>query len=106
MDDAVSAFDHLNSAEDLGVEQSNEPIDPLTELCAQMTSVLDEPENEGVKAIVFLTKDTRSGIQLAGYEETSEAMADLFIHMKAMFQSMGKDLQFISVPNSPGDMTS
>ena len=106
MDDAVSAFDHLNSADDLGVEQSNEPIDPLTELCAQMTSVLDEPENEGVKAIVFLTKDARSGIQLAGYDDTAEAMADLFIHMKAMFQSMGKDLQFISVPNSPGDMTS
>ncbi len=104
--DNLSGFDHLNSADDLGVEQSDEPMDPLTELCAQMTSVLDEPENEGIKAIVFLTNKDRSGIQLAGYDDTAEAMADLFIHMKAMFQSMGKDLQFVSVPDSPGDMTS
>jgi hypothetical protein len=100
-DDKSGGFDGLNSWDDMDVQRGDAPIDPLTELCAQMTSVLDEPENEGVKAIVFLTKDTRSGIQLAGYEETSEAMADLFIHMKAMFQSMGKDLHFMGIPDFP-----
>lgn len=83
------------------VTTSPVPVDRLTGICAEMTKVLDEPENEDVKGIVFLHDEKRSGIELHGYEDQMEAVAELFVHMKAIFQSMGKDLIFIGVPESP-----
>jgi len=81
------------------------PVDRLTELCAEMTTPLDRPENEDVKAIVFLHDEGRGGIQLHGYDSQAEAMAELFVHMKAVFASMGKDLDFIGIPESPEGLT-
>jgi len=89
--DEVTAHDH--------------PVDRLTELCAEMTTPLDKSENDDVKAIVFLNDGERGGIQLHGYDSQAEAMAELFLHMKAVFQSMGKDLSFIGVPDSPEGLT-
>jgi hypothetical protein len=96
----------MSNGNDMNVHTSNEPRDRLTRLCAQMTSVLDEPEHADVKAIVFLTDQDRSGIQMSGYDDTTEGLADLLVHMKAMFQSMGKDLEFIGIPESPGGLGS
>jgi len=79
------------------VRQSDEPFDRLTGLCAEMTAAIDRPENADVKVIVFLADDEKSGIQVHGYETPTEAVADLFIHMKAMFNAQGKDLVFIPV---------
>lgn len=90
----------MSDENDLPV-QSDQPTDRLTELCAEMTRVLDEPRNSDVRAIVFLDDRQRGGIQFHGYDDTAEGLADLFVHMKAVFQSMGKDLDFIGVPESP-----
>jgi hypothetical protein len=87
------------------VRSSDQPFSRLTELSARMTVVLDEPENADVKAIVFLQDGEMGGIQMHGYEDQNEAMAELFVHMKAVFQSMGKDLDFIGVPDSPEGLT-
>ena len=83
------------------VSRSFEPIDRLTRLTVEMTTPLDLPENDDVKAIIFLQDGKRAGIQIHGYDDQNEAMADLFIHMKAIFQSVGKDLEFIGIPDSP-----
>jgi hypothetical protein len=83
------------------VTTSSEPMDRLTRLCAEMTTVLNEPENADVKAIVFLEDGEKGGIQTHNYEDTTDALADLFIHMQAMFKAEGKDLQFIGIPDSP-----
>jgi hypothetical protein len=87
------------TAED--VIRSEEPFDRLTRLTVQMTEPLEQSENDDVQAIIFLHDGERSGIQIHGYDDTHDAMADLFIHMKAIFKSMGKDLDFIGVPESP-----
>jgi hypothetical protein len=91
----------MSDSIDMEPVQSDEPIDRLTRMCAEMTVPLERPENDDVKAIVFLNDAKRGGIQMHGYEDTNEGMADLFVHMQAVFQSMGADLQFIGVPESP-----
>jgi hypothetical protein len=89
------------SDENDDVIASDKPIDRLTGLCAEMTPVLDRPENADVRAIVFLNDEQCGGIQVHGYDDMSTAMAELFIHMRAMFRSMGKDLEFVGIPDSP-----
>jgi len=86
-DDDVTSHDH--------------PVDRLTGLCAEMTTPLERDENDDVKAIVFLHDAERGGIVLHGYDDEVEAMAELFVHMKAVFRSVGKDLDFIGIPDSP-----
>ena len=85
---------------------SDEPMDRLTRLCVEMTAPLEKPENDDVKAIVFLNDARTGGIQLHGYDDSATAMAELFVHMKAMFASVGKDLEFIAVPESPEGLES
>lgn len=80
---------------------SGEPFDRLPHLSAEMTEPLDRPENADVKAIIFLGDEEKGGIQLHGYEDQIEAMVDLFVHMKAIFASMGTELVLIGVPESP-----
>jgi hypothetical protein len=77
--------------------KADEPFDRLTELCAEMTAAIDRPENSDVKVIVFLNDEEHAGIQTHGYDDTMDAVTDLFIHMKAMFNASGKDLVFIPV---------
>ena len=89
----------MSTGED--VIRSYDPMDRLTRLTVEMTVPLERPENEDVKAIIFLQDGERGGIQIHGYDDQNEAMADLFMHMKAIFQSVGKDLDFIGIPNSP-----
>lgn len=95
--------------EDLQVD--GKPFDRLTFYTRKMTDALEQiiaedrrdlaiqgvtdPEQlaekvPDVKAIVFLSDPDRSGIQMLGYKDTSEGMADLLVHMKAIFTSMGK----------------
>jgi hypothetical protein len=80
--------------------QEGEPFDRLTRLAAEMTDVLEAKgsEVEDVKCIVFLDDRDRGGIHLHGYEDDMEAMADLFLHMKAVFEANGKQLAFAPMP--------
>lgn len=85
------------------VTRGTEPMDALTQLCDDMTAVLDAKgaEVEDVKAIVFLQNGKRGGIQLWGYDDDTEAMADLLYHLKALFRSSGRDLVLIPMADSP-----
>lgn len=87
------------------VTRSLEPHDRLTHLCAEMTTVLDRPENGDVRAIVMLNTDDRGGIQTHGYTDDTEAMAELFVHMQAIFRAAGKELDIFGIPNSPEGLT-
>ena len=82
-------------------QTSDKPFDRLTRLCADITKPLDEPENEDVKGIVFLHDAEKSGIQIHGYEEQMDAVIDLFIYMQHIFESLGKRLELIAIPESP-----
>lgn len=75
------------------------PHDRLTRLCEAMTDALDaHPERGEEKCIVFLQDAERGGLQLHGYEDETEAVVDLFIHLRAIFRSQGKELAFAPFP--------
>lgn len=80
----------------MGVKRTSEPSDRLTRLCLAMTDALDaHPEmSNDVKCIVFLQDGNMGGLQLHGYEDDEEAIVDLFIHLRAIFESKGKTLMF------------
>jgi hypothetical protein len=83
--------------------RSTEPHDRLTRLCAAMTDALEaHPERGSEKAIVFLQDEERGGLQMHGYEDDSEAIADLFIHLRAIFRANGKELMFAPMPAGRG----
>jgi hypothetical protein len=83
---------HLRRTED-------EPHDRLTRICAAMTDAMDAcPETQqGDKAIVFLDDGRHGGIQLHGYNNDVDAMADLLMHLTALFKANGKELQIIPI---------
>lgn len=89
------------------VRKEDEPFDRLTELANEMQKVLQTPENSDVKGIIFLHDPDRGGICMFGYNDTTEGMADLFVHMKAVFSSMGKgfgvmtDQGVMMIPEEP-----
>ncbi len=83
------------------VTSHDHPVDRLTDLCDEMRSPLLRPENDDVKAIVFLHDPERGGIVIHGYDSEVDAMAELFLHIKAVFNSIGKDIDFVAVPDSP-----
>jgi len=81
-------------------ERSYEPHDRLTRLCAAMTEALDaQPEmGEDVKCIVFLQDGDKGGLQLHGYDDDSEAVSDVLLHLQAIFNANGKKLVIAAIP--------
>jgi hypothetical protein len=76
-----------------------QPIDRLTRLADAMTRALEaDPEyHDDDKAIIFLDDDKHGGIVLFGYDEDFDAMANLFVHLKAVFEANGKTLMIVPV---------
>lgn len=76
---------------------SDKPMDRLTRICEAMTDVFDaHPEHrETDKCIVFLDDGKRGGIEIHGYEDHQDAMVDLLLHLKAMFQAGGKNFDIM-----------
>ena len=77
-------------------KRGHEPHDRLTRLCKTMTDALEaDPEyGPGIKCVVFLDSDVekRGGLQLHGYENDAEALANVLMHLRAIFRSNGSDL--------------
>jgi hypothetical protein len=60
-----------------------------------MTEALDaHPERGPEKCIVFLQDSERGGMVLHGYDDDTEAITDLFLHLRAIFEANGKQLMF------------
>jgi hypothetical protein len=75
-----------------------EPHDRLTRLCAAMTDTLDaHPERGEEKCVIFLQDGERGGLVIHGYDNDLEAMADLFVHLRAIFTADGKTLMFAPI---------
>jgi hypothetical protein len=74
-----------------------QPHDRLTRLCDAMTAALEaDPEyREGDKAVIMLDDGSRGGIVLHGYDSDTDAMADLIMHLKAIFEANGKTLMIV-----------
>jgi hypothetical protein len=87
-------------------QRTEDPHDRLTRIGDRMTDALKaDPEHQaGDKAIVMLMNDGdghgHGGITLAGYDDDTSAMADLLIHLKAIFEANGK--KFMIMPAGRG----
>ena len=86
---------------------TRKPQDRLTRIADEMTHRFDMHREhlEGDKCIVFLSDPDRAGICIHGYEGTpdegmQEAIVDLFLHLKKMMNSIGKDIDFVAIPDS------
>lgn len=66
-----------------------------------MTDTFDaHPEHIDVdRCIVFIDDGNRGGLTLHGYTDDIDAMADLLMHIKAVFRANGKDLEVLAIPN-------
>ena len=74
--------------------RSDEPHERLTRICGAMVDTLEaHPERGEERCIVFLKNDREGGMVLHGYEDDTEAVADLFTHLRAIFRANGSDLQ-------------
>jgi hypothetical protein len=75
--------------------KDEKPMDRLTRLCDAMTVAMEaHPEyREGDKCQIFIQDGEKGGIVLSGYEDATDAMAELFFHMKAVFEANGQTLQ-------------
>lgn len=78
-----------------------DPLDRLTALCSEMSKVLEEKGDGSEKCVIFLQDGKRGGLQMFNYEEDAEAIADLFLHLQAIFEANGKTLMFAPMPGSP-----
>jgi hypothetical protein len=77
--------------------RSEQPQDRLTRICDVMTDALhDHPEfREGDKCMVFMDDGESAGLVMDGYDDDSQALADLFQHMQAIMKANGKKLDII-----------
>ena len=84
-------------------KRTTEPHDRLTRLCAAMTDTLhSQPEyDDKVKCIVFLDDGDRGGLQLDNYTDDTDAIVDLMIHLKAIFNANGKELMLVPMGTNP-----
>lgn len=85
--------------------RTEEPHDRLTRLCDAMTQTLDaHPERGDEKVAVFMDSpsEQRSGLVLHGYEEDSEAIAAVLLHLRAIFRANGKEMVIVPIEGKGG----
>jgi hypothetical protein len=76
-----------------------EPHDRLTRITIPMTEAMEaHPEyGDDIKCIVFLDDGKRGGLQIFNYESDTDALVDLFMHLRAIFEANGKTLMFAPI---------
>jgi hypothetical protein len=67
------------------------PFDRLTELANEMQELAQTAENSDVRGIICLSTEDQGGIVMFGFDDASEAIAQLLLHVKAIFQSEDKE---------------
>lgn len=70
------------------------PHNRLTRMCnAAIEAYEAHPEHrDGDKCIVFLDDGHRGGLVMHGYDDDADAIADLLVHLRAIFRTNGGDL--------------
>lgn len=86
--------------------RSSMPQDRLTRVCDAMLDAFRQHAEitDTDRAIVFLVgRDKRGGIGLWGYDDDSEALVDLLVHLRAIFRANGKDLHIVPIDTTPSE---
>lgn len=77
-----------------------EPHDRPTRLLnAALEAVKAHPEYTDEKLMLFLDSDEHGmgALVIDGYDDDAEAIANLFMHMRAIFRTQGKDMKLIEI---------
>ncbi len=82
------------------------PKDRLTRICDTMLETFRTHGEirDDDRAIVMIVggDDSKGGIGMSGYDEDgSEALADLVMHLRAIFRARGQELHFLPVGATP-----
>ena len=79
------------------------PHDRKTRIANEVGQAFKQhPEKlEGDRCVVLIYDEEGGGIGLFDYEDDTVAMVDIFMHLRAIMNANGKDLQFIAIPESP-----
>ena len=67
------------------------PFDRLTELANEMQELAQTAENADVKGVICLSDEDHGGIVMFGFNDTTEGIAQLLLHIKAAMMSEGKE---------------
>lgn len=85
----------------------NAPNDPVHHVAQAMLKSWEEhPESKGIKVIAFVTED-RGGrnyatTALGGYDDDAEAFTVMMLHMQALAQANGFQMEFFPMPRPMG----
>ena len=114
-DIAITVMDVLNDPQLTNKEGTlrDEPVNRMERIVNKMTDCMDaHPEHQdGDKCVVFLSTGTMGGMVAHGYEGNEDtgrmvtaAIVDVLMHLRAMFRSIGKDIDIIALPEIPADL--
>jgi hypothetical protein len=84
--------------------RTHEPHDRLTRVADTMLATFGShaEKRPDDRAIVFLNDNaTKGGIALSGYSDDTEAIADLLIHLRALFRARGQELHIVPAGMTP-----
>lgn len=87
--------------------RNTEPVDRLGRLAEAMSDALQaHPEStEGDKAVVMLVAaDGQALVHLIGYDSDTDAVIDMFVHLRAVMRANGKDLDLVVIPDDPSGL--
>jgi len=82
------------------------PHDRLTRIGNDiLTNLENHPESlPDDKCIVMMHNGIHGGIALHGYDDETHAVADMLVHLQAIFEAVGKELQIIAMPDDISGM--
>jgi hypothetical protein len=77
----------------------DEPHDQLTRIADAMieTLIAHLEYTDKMRTMIFLDDGERGGIGLYNYENDNEAITDLILHLKAMFEANGKTVVIVPI---------
>lgn len=78
------------------VRKEGVPFDRLTNLCQEMSTVLDREENRDIRAIIMLHDGERGGIEHYRIKDDNELVSVVLIHLKAIFAAYGKSISILT----------
>jgi len=74
------------------------PHNRITRLANVALDAVQRDEGyDGEKVIVFLDGQDMGGIGMSGYDDDTEAMVNLFMHLRAIFAANGKELSLFPI---------
>jgi hypothetical protein len=83
---------------------SGDPHDRLTRIGDRLITALEaDPEYQDDTLVAMLANDQerRRGTAIYGFESDSDAIAEMFVHLAALFEANGQMLRIVPITN-PG----